>query len=534
MANLKQAIQYAQSNPDDFKFHQDLTNVINSGAVDNEAQSLGIDLSPFKTLTTPEVVEEKKGFLGRVGEGFQDIGGRLTEELGDLGQEFATQTEQGDVLGATETLLRSGLRTTGAVAEAAFEPIVEAPVISNVLNFIGEKFAGTQAGEKLAELVQANPERAQDVFDILNVAALGGGKVIEAPVREVTAKVAEKTGEKLIVSGTKKLVSDKDTFIRELVRPVQTKAVKEAQVARTTEIGKGPLKRSIIEPTPQELKIESALKTVKDISVKNTDQQNFNVIKAANKSEAELLKKSLDENDFIFPKKELKAKLNEAKVTLGENPQLVGDNQKIAQKLIDKAEQFIDKAEAKGSSLLQVRKDFDQWVISQKGTKVFDPKTESAFTVSNNEIRKTINNFLDEKATNVAVKESLQKQSSLFGALENLKPKAAIEFDTAVGRAFQNAANAVGVKNKIVQQIGAAVGLAGFGAAATFAPAAAVTGILGFLAYKGGKLILKPELRIALGKLLKESAKVIKPADKAILEKALIDVEGLSITDALK
>jgi len=471
---------------------------------------------------------EEPGFVGRVAEGFSDIGERLVEDLEEGGEKFAEQTAKGETAKATGTLLRSGLRSVGAVTEAAFEPIVEAPGVKQALDFIGEKVADTAVGQKLAQIIQDNPEKSQDVMDIVNTLTLGGGKVGQTAFREGVGKLTSESGEILVKSGAKKAASLKDDFVRDLVRPTQTKAVKEAQVARTTEKGVGPFKRSEIAPSTQELQLEEAVKTVKGISDAKTSQQNFNVIQEATGKEAQLLEKQLADNDFIFPKKELNARLDAVKTKLAENPSLVGSNERVAEKLVDGFNRLLKDTQAKGSSLLKLRKDYDNWVRAQKGDKIFDPKTENAFSVVNREIRQGINDFLEEKAVNVSVKESLRKQSSLYRAMDNIKPKAAVEADTAIGRAFQNAANAVGVKNKIVQQIGAAVGLAGFGAAATFAPAAAVTGALSFLGYKGGKLLLKPELRTAIGKLLKESGEIIAPEDGTILRKAMENVDELT------
>jgi hypothetical protein len=60
------------------------------------------------------------------------------------------------------------------------------------------------------------------------------------------------------------------------------------------------------------------------------------------------------------------------------------------------------------------------------------------------------------------------------------------------------------------------------GAAATFAPGAVVVGGGGFLVYRAGKLVMSPELRIALGKLLQQSGHLMNPGDKEIIQKAII------------
>lgn len=470
---------------------------------------------------------KEPSYLNRVLGDYRAIAERTTKSIEKNANDFSQNTKEGDVVGASGNLLRSGLRSAGAVAEGAFAPIIEIPIIKDALGWISNKVGETDAGKKLAEKIQQNPEKAQDIFDAINIATLGTGKAATQPVKEAAGATLKKTGKVLEDSGEAALKAKKDTFVRELIKPVQTKAVKEAQVARTSETGKGILKKSVVEPTPAELKMEGAIKDIPDLKEGNTFQQNYNVIKDANVKEAQNLEAALKANDFAFEKKDLNKTLKGIKKNLSENPSLVGDNERIADKLINKFNKLVETADNNGSSLLQVRKDFDSWVKSQKGSKIYDPNTENAFSIVNRELRQGINDFIDQRATDVNVKESLSKQSSLYGALDNIKPKAAVEADSAIGRTFQKMANAVGIKNKTVQIIAATAGIGGLGAAATFAPAAAAIGGLGFLLYKGGKLIMKPQLRMKMGELLQKAGNAITPEERALVE-GLIKSDDLS------
>jgi len=49
---------------------------------------------------------------------------------------------------------------------------------------------------------------------------------------------------------------------------------------------------------------------------------------------------------------------------------------------------------------------------------IFDPSKENAFSIANREIRQSINDFVDTRAT-VDVKTTLREQSNLFSAMEN-------------------------------------------------------------------------------------------------------------------
>ncbi len=132
-----------------------------------------------------------------------------------------------------------------------------------------------------------------------------------------------------------------------------------------------------------------------------------------------------------------------------------------------------------------------------------------------------MNTVLDENATNLWKKDSLRKQSALYRAMDNIAPKAAQEANTPLLRALDSVGKVLGVKSHIVQGIAAAVGIGGLGAAATFAPPVAIFGGIGFVTYKAGKLVMSPEVRIAVGKLLQKAGHLISPADKAIFQNAL-------------
>lgn len=179
---LKQAIEFAKQNPDS-EYANELRKRIESGQIIIET--------------------EKPNYLERVAGQYSDIGERTTEALKKSGQEYLEKAKTGDVLGATSSLLRSGLRSVGAVAEGAFAPIVEAPVVKQALEFVGEKIGNTEIGQRLAQKIQENPETAQDIMDIVNTLFLGVGKITEAPLKESVSKTTTKILEKPIVSSGK-------------------------------------------------------------------------------------------------------------------------------------------------------------------------------------------------------------------------------------------------------------------------------------------------------------------------------------------
>lgn len=422
-------------------------------------------------------------------------------------------------LSATGGILRSGLRTVGGVASAAFAPVTELPGIKQGIDAVGglvSKIPGVGAlGEAASGLVQKYPEAAKDVKNVVDITTLGVGSGVAKPA----IKALSATGKTLEKSGAAAIDANAFKFAQDLVKPVENAEIKLNQVKRTTEAG-GLFKQDIVTPTASEIQSAQEVAKIPGISPSNTYQKNFNIIRDYNVKEAQQLENDVKTYDFVIPKKEVISKLNAAAKELQNSPLIVGDAEKMAQKLLNGAKQFVEKNDGKGSGLLQARKDYDQWVLDQK-PKAFDAKAENAFTLANRAIRETLNTVLDDNATNLGVKDSLKKQSAIYRAMDNVAEKAAEEANTVFGRSLQRIGQALGTRNKLVQTLAAATGVGVFGAATTFAmPLTLLTGA-GFLIYRGGKLVMKPGVRIAIGKLLKESGTLIDATDRAILQHAL-------------
>ena len=226
-------------------------------------QIVSFEAGNVPTRTVPQAVEKKEpGFFGRVRaqqtqaaqgivEGIQE-GSRLISE----GHREAQGADAvGQAKGAFKSILgagRAGLRTASGVASVAFAPITEAPGIRQTLDFIGDqvvKIPGVQGlVENASELAEKHPESAKDIKNIVDIAALLVGVKAKKPTKTTFGTKVQKAGDILEESGKKSFLTKQKDFIRELVRPSQTKKVKELQVPRTTETGRGIFKKSIIEP----------------------------------------------------------------------------------------------------------------------------------------------------------------------------------------------------------------------------------------------------------------------------------------------
>jgi hypothetical protein len=191
---------------------------------------------------------------------------------------------------------------------------------------------------------------------------------------------------------------------------------------------------------------------------------------------------------------------------------MVGDAQKTAVRIVTKMTQLMRDKKSTASNLLRARKELDAWMKSQKGINIFDPKQENAISIALREIRQTTNNFIAIKAKSVPVKTSLQRQSNLFTALDNIAPKAADEAGNAMLRAWRNVLSVLPLRGEFNQTMAALFGVGGLGASAIFAPffTKIVFGSIGV--YATGKLIMSPKIRIGLGKMLKMTDVAIKRA----------------------
>ena len=473
-----------------------------------------------KADNTP--AQKEPNYFKRVWSQYSQAGQDIVSGIEKGAEQVARGEVQGGVRGALNIaggLGRSALRTVGAVTGATFAPITEAPLIKPALEKAGAGISKIPGVDiiigKVTELAQKHPELAKDFQNIIDIAIVGGGGATQKPV----GTALKRAGVEIEKAGVEALNVVKQKFALDLVKPIETKAVKLEQVGRTTEAG-GLFKKDIVTPTKFEESAAKEVSQISGISKKNTFQKNFNLIRDFNREQAKQLESDVAKFNFIIPKKEVMSRLDDAAKELESSPLVVGDAAKTAQRLIEGARKIINENEGTGSGLLKARKDYDKWVLSQK-PKVFDATAENAFTTANNAVRRTLNDLLDEKAPNIGIKDSLRKQSSLFNAMENVGPKAAEEANTVFGRTMQRVGRTLGTKNKIVQGIAAAVGIGGLGAAATFATPAVVIGGIGYFIYRGGRLILNPQVKILLGRLLQISGHLLNPSDRKMIEKAI-------------
>jgi hypothetical protein len=471
---------------------------------------------------------------------FQGVGQAITKRGENVAGAYERQNM--GIQTPIETGVQLAGQTIGAGFDIAFEGIKSvlglAPEsLKNVVGEAGQKFLETelaQAGlQALGQGVEAygawkeqNPRAAANLEALGNIASVipvgkgvqSGGKVLSGEIKPVLGNVATKLESSAVAQSAGK----QSDFVLDLVQPEFTRKVQQQTAGRTVE-GKGILGSRTRTPDTQEALMRDVVSQIPEVKPNKTFLANFNAIEDNLSKRATDLAENLKANDFVFTRKELNSALMGIKEKIVANPVLTGDLEKTAQKLINKFNAMVAEAPAKGSSLLQVRKNFDKWVASQKGAKVFDPTTENAFSIVLREIRQGANDFLANKAPTVPVKQSLREQSALFNAMDNIKPKIATEANSRLERFFDKVGNVVGTKNRVVQGSAVVLGLGGLGAASAVAPFFTVLGGLGSAGYGTYKLATSPQAKKALSRVIKEVEKKI-PSLPTAQQRELKDV----------
>jgi len=404
--------------------------------------------------------------------------------------------------------------------------VIEDPIRSG-LTGVAHEFLNTDIGqrgleaavegvEKWGAFKEENPRSARNIEAVVDVA------VLLAPVKgkpKAPTTAIGRTGESFARSSSAVSKKQHLTFTEGLVRPKQMKAIREAEVARTTE--SGLLKQKWTTPSAAEKSMAQEVSTVSGVSVKKTLQGNYNAIAAEVKRESDDLVRSLSKDDFIVPRAEFRAEMDSVLLKLQDNPLIVGDAAKVAERIVRKMDDLVDINKSSGSGLLRSRKELDAWMRSQKGPNIFDPKLENAMSIALREVRQATNDFISARATNVGVKESLKKQSTLLRAMDNIVPKAADEASNTLLRLWHNGLRLLPLRGEFNQAMAAAFGVGGLGASAIFAPMFTKLAFGSIGAYAAYRYVTGPASRREIGKALKAIDQMIRKTSDAQLIRSL-------------
>lgn len=480
-----------------------------------------------------DVEPKQPGFFARIGSHLTNRADQLREitsappETNVESLEKGLQvlgTGAGTVLDVGGEILLTGFHFLKKGMSAVTPDFIEDPIVSKVGDAF-ESIVGTdvaQAGlqaaaqgiEAYQEWATEHPRAAKDVAALANIA------LVATPVR-----IKPRTGLKpppqptsignAATAVTAKAKSQVETtrtrFLEDLVRPKQTPTVRTAQVPRTAE--GGIVTPRVITPSTTEQSIVKTLESVPSVSSKQTLLENFAAINAELSREAKALSIVLSATSSLnIPRQTIKDSMVGVMDILKANPLLVGDAAKVGERTVAKAIALMKANPNTPGGVFKARQQLDVWVKAQR-PKVFDPANESALSIAVRETRQAMNTLVSDNMRNVSVKQSLARQTDMYRAMDNIGPKAADEAGTAVSRLNQRVAKATGIKSPAGRALVATGVATGGGLMFAAHPALIVGGAaLVGLGFAGGKLIVSPKTKKAIGALLRAADKAIEKA----------------------
>lgn len=504
-------------------------------------------IAPAEGLTGPELVlgspapaGESPGFIERVRADLAERGRMLdeiqaAEEAGQPLGESLFQVAGKVMAGSVLDVIGEGVVSAIGGLSAITPDEIEDPIVQGAVS-LGTAFLETDLGREGLEAVEKgfaaynefsaeNPRAARNIESVVDIGLLLA-PVKGKPKVKAQPTFADKLATRVTAAGEAQTLRQKSNFVDDLIRPKQTKKVREEEILRSTE--EGALATRTTELSSFERAMADEVGKLPEVSSSKTLLGNLNAIQVANRAEGKSLVAALRKNDVDIPASEITASLDDAIAVLKADPLLIEGPERIALNLAERMKTLAAEQPATASGLLQARKNFDA-LVRESRPKAFDPAVENSISAAVREVRQSINDLIDSKVTDVAVKDSLRKQSNLFRAVENIGPKAADEAGNSILRLFQRVGRATDMGKSLTQKIALGLGIAGGGTALAFnagsvAPFLIASAIPAAMLFGGGKLAASATTKKAIGSLLRQSDKAIRETkDKALLAQLRAD-----------
>lgn len=371
------------------------------------------------------------------------------------------------------------------------------------------------------EFSEENPVAARNIESIVNIGLL------VTPIKGKPKAKSGSAGNRLIASGERAAVRNQDDFVKELVIPRQIFKERVAQVKRITEQGinrkkvasltplqrikttlQGINKKKVISLSPSQQRSANAIRRIATVSPKKTLQGNYQALADASLRSTRALERSLRGKNYdwtIFGR--------ELQDTVGQNikKSLVGDERDAANLLLQRALELTANKPKTLNNILKARRELDNWVLRHKKN-AFDSPNATAMTNAVREVRSQMNNFINARVPGGRVKRSLEFQSSVLRAMDDVAEKAALEWDSRLKRVFQNAVKVIPIRNEMVAAFSLITGMGGLGAAAMAMPFVQKA-LIGYgLFWAGKRAVISPATRKGLGQLVNILEKGIRNA----------------------
>jgi hypothetical protein len=440
----------------------------------------------------------------------------------------------------TRNPLSAAIQATGQAANMVAAPFAEAAVsgfkalpenwqegISSAASKVANKVKGgidnvadslleTDAGKAFGEYGANSPLLQENLQETLDTAKAAGtialtlgptakvkGKTVASRLGKPAGKLTKNIGKTIRESGDDAAAAAKNKLASDLYTPKLTPTVLKERAANT--IAKGINQKPVYVPPANEA---AAIKVLQKLPIKktNTLQKNLNIVSKEVSNEAKSLSKVLQKTPVKYKPAFFSNKIDDALNKVKTDPLIVGDGEKVAERVFSKMKEITAKNPNTPDGLLKSRIQFDRWATSKRGS-VFDAN-DTAFSTAVRSARNTTNDFISDIAPNATVKSSLQKQSQLLGAMDNMETKIPWAPKTRLGMAKE------GVSKFIPDSgIGKLAGLGAIAGVGYAAPAVTIGGAaLGGAGYGAYKAATSPLLRQMLGTTIEASAPAVQSA----------------------
>ena len=470
-------------------------------------------------LDTDMPLQPESSLLERAGEVLQRRGAGIEETLTrplDLG------LAQEGALGLSQKLVRTAGDVAGAVGEIAGDALITGiafltpdrakEAVDDAFKYVSQTTVGKE-GLRLASLsadqykgwADANPDDAKLLESYFNIGALlVPATKIKAPVLNV-ADTLEETGGNLVKGGREQLRGETRELITAMLEPdAKHLTVDDFDVSDITQK---------ITFNPSSPYTQETIDIITDsgiVNPKKTYTYNGKKLAEASQRERKILEAKLAKEDVILNKpnviKEIEFKaqqfLDTAQRTIQDKTVLNQVNS-----IFGEAVRGVQQSDGSLLGLLEARRGVDKFTRSYDGK--VDYTTQNSLATASRAVRNTMNEILEREAKNTEVSTSLRKQAAFLDGVNTLNKKINKDGRTVLTRMARVAGNYM-PKTPLAQ---AATASAAAGLAVQFWPlmaAGAVTGVV----YGAGKVFLSGESKKLLGRIITDTGKAIKKAEK--------------------
>ena len=448
------------------------------------------------TLSRP-VATDAGAILGTQQEGALSFSDKVVRTVGDLAGGF------GDIAG--DALM------TGA---AAMTPDFILEGVGNSFKAIAETDAGregmkaaTQGIESYNNWAKDNPDNAKYLESWFNIGAIATPPTpIKGIVSDAGASLQE-TGAAITKGGLKSIQGTKNELVTAMLEPTNT-----ARIPTEDLKSKGFFDTITYDPdagyTRDNIDI---IAEIPKVDPKKTYTYNSNVIEKARQAEQKKLESILGRTPVVVESDVVTQELGKRAGALLSSPEfktMDATLQKKTEVIFKEAVRRIQSGDGSLLDLLQARRDVDSFIGRQKLG--LDRNQASTLDLARKAVNGSLNDIIAELSDNVAVKQSLRKQSAMISALDIVNSKRAEDGRTVIARFKQN------YGAYVPQTLAARAATATFAAGAIAQSWPIMTAAaVGYLVFPATKAVFSPEARAMLGSMIKGAGDAIKAAEKA-------------------